>query len=145
MNLMIKFAGVFAVLGLIISLTFGFLAGNGWTAVLLTGFVCTALSGGLGVGVLKVLEIRVPEFLRLFEGGMVLDEENAPDLADFENEGQPLGEGELGGVDDEVATPKGAESKQFGDHILVNKVKIKNEPKLMAEAIKTMLARDDDG
>ena len=148
MGLVIKFAGAFAAVGLMISLAFGFLGGNRWTAVVTTALLCTVLSGGLGVGVLKALEVRVPEFLRLFEGTVALDEENAPDAADFAADAgeDAFGEGAQAGV----AEPTGAgragpgETKHFGDHILVNKVKIKNEPKLMAAAIKTMLARDED-
>ena len=40
------------------------------------------------------------------------------------------------------AEPQG-ETQVFGDHILVNKVKIKNEPKLIAQAIRTMLSKDE--
>ena len=147
MGLLLKFAGVFAALGLLISIAFGFLGGNRWTAVVTTALLCTALSGGLGVGVLKVLEARVPEFLRIFEGMVALDEENAPDAADFAaDQGDVFGEGVNTGTMQPVTGQAGESggAKHFGDHILVNKVKIKNEPRLMAEAIKTMLARDEE-
>lgn len=145
MGLMLKFAAAFAALGLVISVAFGFLGGNRWTAVVTTALLCTVFSAGLGVGVLKVLEARVPEFLAIFEGGIVLDEENAPDASDFAND---AGEDVFGGGAEagmgEAAAAAAGDSKHFGDHILVNKVKIKNEPRLMAAAIKTMLARDEE-
>lgn len=43
------------------------------------------------------------------------------------------------------AASKPQKSGNFGDHIMVENIAIKNEPKLMAEAIRTMLARDDMG
>lgn len=33
---------------------------------------------------------------------------------------------------------------KYGDHIMRENIAIKNEPKLMAEAIRTMLAKDDE-
>ncbi len=146
MTLMLKFAGVFAVVGLIVSVVFGFLGGNRWMSVTGTAVLCTVLSAGLGIGVLKVIEARVPELLRIFEGSVALDEENAPDAADFAGGEEGFGEGP-GGMAPETApamAATGAEARHFGDHILVNKVKIKNEPRLMAAAIKTMLARDEE-
>ncbi|GIX42120.1 MAG: hypothetical protein KatS3mg129_1853 [Leptospiraceae bacterium] len=44
---------------------------------------------------------------------------------------------------EEDTTIKEEKPKQFGDHILVDKIAIKNEPKLMAEAIRTMLSKDE--
>ena len=146
MSLQIKFIAVFALLGLAVSLTFGLMSGNSLTHVLVTALICTVLSAALGVGVYQVLKNRVPEFLDLLSGSG-----DASDLA----------EDELGGLDDSLAlsedddlagegASEGAfaesaepERKEFGDHILVDKVKVKNNPRLMASAIRTMLSRDE--
>ncbi len=137
-----KFIAAFAALGLILSVTFGFVGGNRIFPLIMTALVCTALSGGLGAGTYKVLEQRVPEFFDLFRGPQSLEGE----MSDIE-----LGdEGDYG--DDEMSVDRSddeddggveSDSKQFGDHIIVDKIKIKNEPKLIAEAIRTMLAKDD--
>lgn len=53
-----------------------------------------------------------------------------------------------GSADEMRAAASGIPRKKadkFGDHIIVENIAIKNEPKLMAEAIRTMLAKDDGG
>jgi hypothetical protein len=98
----------------------------------------------VGAAVYKVLEQRVPEFLEIFQGGGYAgsgEDLELGDDGDFEA-GEDLEDGYVAGdAADTVAAP--GESKQFGDHIIVDKIKIKNEPKLISEAIRTMLARDD--
>ena len=56
------------------------------------------------------------------------------------------------GADMETPLPEGdmarsgggsSEAQVFGDHIIVNNVTLKNEPKIMAAAIRTMLAKDE--
>ena len=142
MNLMIKFSLAFAACGLVISTVFGFIGGNQVFTVIMTAFICTVLSGGLGVGTFKVLELRVPEFLDLFSGEGIeasgLEGLDSGELLDEDEDG--FGEGPA--VASVGADEEGA--KSFGDHLLVNKVKIKNEPRLIAQAIRTMMARDDD-
>ena len=145
MSLQIKFIAVFALLGLAVSLVFGLMSGNSLTHVVITALICTVLSAALGVGVYQVLKNRVPEFLDLLSGS---------------GEASDLAEDELGGLDDaldvsgdEDLPDAGGESpfaegteperKEFGDHILVDKVKVKNNPRLMASAIRTMLSRDE--
>jgi hypothetical protein len=142
-NLMIKFVGVFALIGLILSVSFGIIGGNRIFSLVLTAVLCSMLSGALGAGTYKVLEQRVPEFLEIFmpQGGMgedlELGDEAGYDDDDLDAEGYTTSDQEDG-----VAAAAG-DTKQFGDHIIVDKIKIKNEPKLIAEAIKTMLAKDD--
>ncbi|HBS04274.1 MAG TPA: hypothetical protein DEA96_04860 [Leptospiraceae bacterium] len=144
MSLQIKFTAVFALLGLAVSLVFGLMSGNSLTHVVITALICTVLSAALGVGVYQVLKNRVPEFLDLLSGS---------------GEASDLAEDELGSLDaldasgDEDLPDEGGESpfaegteperKEFGDHILVDKVKVKNNPRLMASAIRTMLSRDE--
>ncbi len=143
MNLFIKFIAGFAALGLLISVVAGFLGGNRWTAVLVTALICTILSAGLGAATYKVLEMRVPEFLALFQGAGG-EEELAPD---FDEDALAAEEGFAAVAADDAPAPAddaGPDTKSFGDHILVNKVKIKNEPRLMAQAIRTMLAKDEE-
>lgn len=143
MNLMIKFVGVFAVIGLILSVAFGVIGGNRIFSLALTAVVCSLLSGALGAGTYKVLEQRVPEFLEIFMayagGGEDLELGDEGEL-----EGEDLdAESYVTSSDAGDGVAASADTKQFGDHIIVDKIKIKNEPKLIAEAIRTMLAKDD--
>ena len=153
MSLLIKFTIGFTIVGFVVSLVFGFLGGNRVVSVLITTVICTLLSGALGAGTYKALEIKVPEFLAIFEpygeGGEGYDDfEELGEDVDFGGEdaiptaGSISGEGESSYSAQSSAAFKG-DSQNFGDHVLVNKVKIKNEPKLMAEAIRTMLSRDE--
>lgn len=143
MNLMMKFIGIFAVIGMILSVSFGIIGGNRVFSLILTAVLCSAMSGGLGAGTYKVLEQRVPEFLEMFqpvfeESDLELGDEGGYEGDDLDAEGYGAGRE----ADDSV-TDAAADTKQFGDHIIVDKIKIKNEPKLIAEAIKTMLAKDE--
>ncbi|MBE7439570.1 MAG: hypothetical protein HS115_14020 [Spirochaetales bacterium] len=146
MSLLIKFVTGFAALGLIISLTFSLLGGNRITSVVVTTVVCTLLSAGMGLGTYKTLEMRVPEFLEFLAGLSSFEStETGADKNYFDSEDS---ESEYGDGDSAQAVSAQAEdsteTRVFGDHILVNKVKIKNEPKLIAQAIRTMLAKDNE-
>ncbi len=148
MSLLYKFIIVFAVLGLIISVSVGFAVGNRLTHVLVTALICTLLSGFLGVGVYKVLEIKIPEFFEYFGAYSSNDYSAEVDTgASFGDDVSETRENMPGALDDEIQEPANVadgETQIFGDHILVNKVKIKNEPKLIADAIRTMIAKDED-
>jgi hypothetical protein len=151
--LQIGFLLVFALLGAAISTVSGFLVGNRFSYILFVSGISTLSFGGLGFGVYAILEKKVPEFLEFLSeisfGNFSFSRESSDDDgADggFESEGG-MSSSELGvqnvndmGMEAASARPK---SGKFGDHIMVDKIAIKNEPKLMAEAIRTMLAKDD--
>lgn len=136
-----KFMAAFAALGLILSVSFGFVGGNRIFPLIMTAVVCTALSGGLGAGTYKVLEQRVPEFFDLFRGPQGFEEGTDIELGDDGEDHDDEMSADRSGDDDDGGVQ--SDAKQFGDHIIVDKIKIKNEPKLIAEAIRTMLAKDD--
>lgn len=143
MTLLIKFVAVFAVLGLVISTVFGILGGNRLAPLIVTSLVCTLLSAAVGGGAYKILEQRVPEFLEFFQptAGYADDEYGDAEYGEGEEGEYAGGEGAEGMDGDDEG---GADGGVFGDHIIVNKIKIKNEPKLLAEAIRTMMARDEE-
>lgn len=142
MGLFAKFAVIFAVLGLLVSVAFGILGGNRFSPLVVTAIICSILAGASGVGAYKVLESRVPEVFELFAPPQVA--EGADDELALSDGEADAGDGML--IGDDVEAPAHAvgedAGKRFGDHLIVDKIKIKNEPKLMAEAIKTMLAKD---
>lgn len=111
--------------------------------------------GGLGLGVFITLEKKVPEFLE-FLGGISMG--GFGHFGSSEGEGGEMGAGFEGSSEslssDDFAVQSSANDAQeqrlamaksgkFGDHIIVDKIAIKNEPKLMAEAIRTMMAKDE--
>ncbi len=156
MNLQINFLALFSLLGLIVSTVCGFMVGNYLTHILFISFLSTVGMAGVGFGVYSVLETKVPEFLEFLSnitGGY-------SSLSDGE-EGEG-GRGSYGNHSDmetsasDFDSPASAvemraaasgipkkKADKFGDHIIVENIAIKNEPKLMAEAIRTMLAKDD--
>ncbi len=128
--------------------------------MLVTSVICMVVSAGLGAGIYKILEMRVPEFLSIFDSSGESSEQRSAVSEDSvsmeEEEGdayiaQPASTSayddgdssmESGSAGAAGSSAGSARKEEFGDHVIVNKVKIKNEPKLMAQAVKTMLARD---
>lgn len=160
MGLLIKFAAGFAIAGLIISLAFGFIGGNRPTNIIVTALVCTLLSAAIGAGVCKFLEQRVPELFAILDSQTPMRSETLTEsYQDDQMDSISVPDGEVTADDTipsagghattgTVAAPAANASSSgnptvFGDHVVVNKVKIKNEPKLMAAAIRTLLAKDD--
>ncbi|MDH5655232.1 MAG: hypothetical protein OEZ34_04960 [Spirochaetia bacterium] len=138
-SLPIIFSAVFALIGFVISLSVGLIVQNEILYVFWIAFVCLILSALLGFGVYKILELKVPEFLSILRGEAAYegDESGLGDLSEDNMQASSFEEDSGEGLAETDS------SKVFGDHILVNKVKIKNEPKLIAQAIQTMLARDN--
>ena len=142
LSLPVIFSVIFACIGLVISISVGIVVQNDLIYVLWIGFVCMILSAALGFSVYKILEIKVPEFLAILRGdGFSGDESELGDFSEMSSRGaddsDSLQSGETGDISVDTDS-----AKVFGDHIIVNKVKIKNEPKLIAQAIQTMLSRD---
>ncbi|XDD48987.1 hypothetical protein AB3N59_11135 [Leptospira sp. WS92.C1] len=158
MNLQVLFIGVFAVIAMIVSPICGFLAGNQFGHIVLVSILSTIAFSVFGFGVHAVLEMKVPEFLDFLSnlGGEFVasgssSEDGAMAMRDYSNQG---GDSDFGSTSGDSAsstevfasaTPRRQKSGNFGDHIMVENIAIKNEPKLMAEAIRTMMARDDMG
>ncbi|WP_411821898.1 hypothetical protein [Leptospira sp. 'Mane'] len=152
----IFFLAGFAIIGAIISTACGFLAGNRIGYILFVSLISTFAFAGLGFGVYTVLEKKVPEFLEFLAGlsfggfGSGSGHEG-----EMDESGSSMGSTDSGSLssDDfgvQAGTESAADAKlamaksgKFGDHIIVDKIAIKNEPKLMAEAIRTMMAKDD--
>lgn len=153
--MLIGFVLGFAILGAIISSVCGFLVGNRIGYIFFVSLISTFAFGGLGFGIFSVLQKKVPEFLEFlstFSIGGFGGEGHVDDF-DHDNAGMEPSSAMGTSSDDYGTQPIGdaamdaklamAKSGKFGDHIIVDKIAIKNEPKLMAEAIRTMMAKDD--
>ncbi|TGK37564.1 hypothetical protein EHQ12_08890 [Leptospira gomenensis] len=159
MNLQISFLVVFSSVALVVSTVCGFLTGNQWSHILLVSVLSTLAFAVLGFGIHAFLETKVPEFLDFISnlGGEFVGSSSGDGalagagMRDYSQqpsdtyESSSTGDGPSSSEVFASATPKRQKSGNFGDHIMVENIAIKNEPKLMAEAIRTMLAKDDMG
>ncbi len=154
------FSILFSIIGFLISLIFSLLSGNSWMPIVYSVFLSTLVSFILGMSVYLILKNKVPEIIEIFqqnEGGQnyndfseefgeeqlgdnfIQESDRIEESPSYENnEGMPVET-----VVNEASPFQDKKIKNFGDHIIVDKISIKNEPKLMAEAIRTMLSKDE--
>jgi len=157
-RLAINFGVFFGIIGLLISLIFSLFSKNPIFAILTNIFVSTIVSVIIGIVIFFILKQKVPEILEVFEGDSSSfrsykeqEEENFEGEYDYSSDtletSESLNLASSDDTTDEVQPIKidtsGEKTKHFGDHIVVDKITIKNEPKLMAEAIRTMLSKDE--
>jgi hypothetical protein len=157
-RLAINFGVFFGIIGLLISLIFSLFSKNPIFVILTNIFVSTIVSVIIGIVVFFILKQKVPEILEVFEGDSSSfrsykeqEEENFEGEYDYSSDtletSESLNLASSDDTTDEVQPIKidtsGEKTKHFGDHIVVDKITIKNEPKLMAEAIRTMLSKDE--
>lgn len=152
----IRVAGAFAIIGFIISLLSGITVGNRITHIFTVTLISTVLFGALGYGLYAFLQKQVPQFIDFLQelelNSGIYDYESGSEKETIESFSNTVSTGSksgssysssMGGSDgyDTPRTPP--KNGKFGDHIIVDNIEIKNEPKLMAEAIRTMIARDE--
>jgi hypothetical protein len=157
---------LFALCALVVSLILGAVFGIGAGTVFMRSLILTIVFAGLGFGVIAVLKRYVPELYSLLnemnaaparaEGADEADA-NARDEAKAKNAEGPAeeSEGENSGktfneLSDEDFTKltsnvDGAGSdRKMGKHIIANEKIVSYEPKIMAQAVRTMMRRDED-
>jgi hypothetical protein len=125
--------------------------------IFLVSGIGSLIFAGLGFGVYSILEKKVPEFLDFLSelgGGSgsgfrhsSVDSYSTGSTSNYPSDGEI----KLAKADDsmssdfaggDIPTPKMKDGK-FGDHIMISNIAIKNEPKLMAEAIRTIMSQDE--
>ncbi|WCL48267.1 hypothetical protein [Leptospira sp. GIMC2001] len=156
MSLQIAFIATFGVIALIISMIAGFMVGNRIGYIISISMISTLAFCILGFGVHQVLATRVPEFLTFLGNLMGIFTEAAESAAGsggLSMSTSDLSDNEIGSssnsnfdddLDVKTKVMGQGKSGKFGDHLVVENIALKNEPKLMAEAIRTMMARDED-
>lgn len=143
----------FFLLGFVISAICGTIVGNkiGYIAIVssISGLVLVVVS----LLLYKILQVKVPEFIEFLEN-FSSNYYSAEDYEEYEeDEGaaetiedyaarQTTKEHEQPQVVSTSSEPKKKE-KTSPDVLTIDNITIKNEPKLMAEAIRTMLASDE--
>ncbi|MCB1176682.1 MAG: hypothetical protein KDK36_03790 [Leptospiraceae bacterium] len=146
-----KFATGMTILGFVLSIICGFVVGNRIIHILTVSIVSAAAMGLVGVGVYTILEKKVPEFIEFLNNfgaggisGDFDDDVEGVELSDENSEGRTTELSQEGMEGTEAPIPASHQNDaKFGDHIMIDNIAIKNEPKLMAEAIRTFMAMDD--
>jgi hypothetical protein len=141
----------FFIIGLILSLVCGFVVGNRMLHILSIASICAICYALVGFGSYTILEQKVPEFIEFINdfdmrsGGSMDYEDEDEYLGDVEDE-EEYARTSSTTTSSSDALPRVSDHKEngkFGDHILIDNIPIKNEPKLMAEAVRTFMAMDD--
>ncbi len=158
MGLEAKSASLFGIIALVVSFVLGLLAGNSFGFVLLRSLVLALIFAGIGFGAIVVLRRFVPEFVDVLAGSIVSNQEGedvdigeaAPSfestistenvaLPSEDKKFQPL---EKDGYMKVSVGPSVTEGK-LGKHFVDEKKTVKYEPKIIADAIRTMIRRDE--
>ncbi len=170
----LKVTFFFGVTSLILSLLVGLLAGNGIGNALVTSLTMMLVFSVLGYAIVFVLKRFVPEVFETLQSSQPAEEMPAAggrfernigdggeevremqsetvseeqDLAGLEGpkrstgiDFEPMDKAELKRFNSRADVSEG----KMGKHIVVNEKKIKYEPKIVAEAIRTMMKRDNE-
>lgn len=157
-DLKYRFSVVFGIIALLLSIIIGLFTGNDVGLVIIRSMIMTIAFVVIGYGVIFIVQKFVPEMLSLagsdepvqVEDVQIDSEAVVPEI----NGDEVVEEMPDSGEDDSVplvdSTLKkdyfniGEEEGKLGKHIIVDESKIKYEPKIMADAIRTMLKRDEE-
>jgi hypothetical protein len=150
--LQVKFIGAFFIIAIIVTISCGVVTGNRISHITMVTMLGSLIFATFGFLIYLLLERKVPEFLEFLSeiggGGIGLgsgntDEygsSNSSDSGDIKltsSSSDSMSMSEGGGHTEKVKDGK------YGDHIIINNITFKNEPKLMAEAVRTIMAQDD--
>jgi hypothetical protein len=149
--LQVKFIGAFFIIAIIVTISCGVVTGNRISHITMVTMLGSLIFATFGFLIYLLLERKVPEFLDFLSelgGGISLgsggSEEfassNSSDSGDIKltsSSSDSMSMSEGGGYTEKVKDGK------YGDHIIINNITFKNEPKLMAEAVRTIMAQDD--
>lgn len=160
-----KSSALFALLALFFSIVLGIINGIGAGTVVMRSILLTLLFAGLGFAVTNVIKKYVPELYGLI-AERHLPEEQGTAGAPVEEPSVSQDEVKLSGSPDAAGEEKaagpavapmsdddfnklmgegGADSKRkMGKHIISNEKIVSYEPKIMAQAVRTMMRRDED-
>ncbi|MBN1531655.1 MAG: hypothetical protein JXA20_03250 [Spirochaetes bacterium] len=157
---------LFALCALMLSLIFGVVFGVGAGTVALRSLFMTLFFAGLGFGIIAVLRRYVPEVYTLLEG-MSTDPVAAEGATDEEGEAREYArekKAEAAADDGGAAVPDRTfnelseedftkltsnvdgigSDRKLGKHIISDEKIVSYEPRIMAQAVRTMMRRDED-
>ena len=166
LSIEIKTCIAFGISALIFSLLIGIIYGIALSVVAIRMLIILPVFGAFGYGIVFVLKKYIPEFFEMFNKSEndILDE----DLISDDMKSEEAGSGSEEEMPDAVGDDKfsemtgedlpqmvskndledestfNASQGKLGKHILKNDTIAKYEPKIMAQAIRTMMLREDD-
>ncbi len=115
--------------------------------------ISSAFFAGFGLAIYMIFEKKVPEFLEFltdiggsgFGGFSDSDEfgKSSSSDGDIRLAGSGSSFDSMSGGSGAASAPEKLKDGKYGDHIVVNNITFKNEPKMMAEAVRTIMAQDD--
>jgi hypothetical protein len=160
----LKGAAVFGLTALVLSFITGVASGNSLGYALFKSFIITLVFCAIGYGAVVVLRRFVPELIEVLgtqapqedgigaglpsaeerpdEGQAGPEEQGTADKkadAKLEKEFEPLKSGDFKNYSSGAAPQDG----KMGKHFVSEQKTVKYEPKIIAEAIRTMIRRDD--
>ncbi|MDX1959108.1 MAG: hypothetical protein SFU98_11085 [Leptospiraceae bacterium] len=150
----LKFLVGFFLFGFILSMLCGIVAGNKITYILIVSLISAASFAAFGFGVFTFLERKVPEVIDFMEGvemgyesggdSEFYSEKSGYDSSNQFTTAESSGASSLGTSSFASSTEsKRPQVKAEAGFLVVDNITIKNEPKLMAEAVRTMFAKDE--
>ena len=148
----VKFIGAFFIIAIIVTISCGVVTGNRISHITMVTVLGSLIFGAFGFLIYLLLEKKVPEFLDFLSelgGGISLGSGNSEEFAS--NNSNDSGDIKLtSSSSDSMSMSEGGsgftekvKDGKYGDHIIINNITFKNEPKLMAEAVRTIMAQDD--
>jgi hypothetical protein len=169
----IKVSAVFGIIALVLSLFLGIISGVPIITVLVRSVIMTLVFSGLGFAIIFIISKYVPEMNSVLSGKQSSDEidvdidgdiqeEDVDIKTESDSEGPGAGDEasqQEGEKDDsfteltsesfpnvtESVDPGSSDSSKLGKHIVKMEEGFnKFEPKLMAEAVRTMMSKDED-
>ncbi|MGQ9842509.1 MAG: hypothetical protein ACUVRK_03000 [Spirochaetota bacterium] len=173
-SLELKVSMLFGIIAFFVSLLFGSMVGNKIGILISRVLFFTVVYAALGYGSLVIIKRRVPEVYEILnqsfgfskrnvsqeeyvtvkpnelnavqEEGPNGNEENTPDISISKKADTSQTEvfTPLESKDYTNLSTKDSKPKKMGKHIVLDDKKIQYEPKVMAEAIRTMIKRDKD-
>ncbi len=154
----LKIVIAFFVIGIGLSLPGGIIAGNSIYNIITYSIISSIVLAGLVFSLLTFLETKVPEFTDFLNNvntgnfsesseGETSSEQQQGDSKSVQQHAE-LHASDSSGEKSSLGEPPPPKTEKpkngkFGDHIMIDNIPIKNEPKLMAEAIRTIMAQDD--
>jgi hypothetical protein len=141
-----KTAAVFAFAALFVSSFTGVIAGIKFGVVLARMLFSAVIFAGLGWGAFFVIRKYVPELLASLASAAADDDsESSEDSISSDESGESDGFTELGGGDFPRVDTAGEAlpSASMGKHIVEENSDFPYEPEMMAQAVRTMMSKDD--
>ena len=158
---------VFSIIALVLSLTTGLVAGISITVIIVRSFIMVPVFFGVGYSVTLILKKFVPEIYELFTVKKDEKTETAAEVIDISQDNEEVNAGVLSESSEQqdtgftelteknfdryntvsdsgLETTLNTSTGKLGKHIIVQEQFNNYEPKIMAQAVRTMMNKEKD-